>query len=224
MTAPFELVHEAAVREYLELNGAAVSKYSADQVGSNIRAASWFLERATGRTFRDATALTLTFTTHGETSIPLPGLRTATAVTLSTTALVANESYHLIPDAQQSGVYTAVQFRPFGQGGQGPWFLSYPDWWDRNLDSPYWNRGARPGSLPNDLTILGDWGYTDATLPEPVRHATKVLAAYYTIRPDALLSGARVTPDGGIFDLSNLPIEVQMFIDGWRLGRQAVGI
>ena len=69
--------------------------------------------------------------------------------------------------------------------------------------------------------IAGSWGYTD--IPEPVLHATKVLAAFYTKRPDAILSGA-ITTDTSLFDLSNLPIEVQSFVTEWRVGSQVTGL
>ena len=86
--------------------------------------------------------------------------------------------------------------------------------------------GGTGGSLPNDLVITGDWGYVDdATMPEEVRHTAKVLAAYFTKRPDAILGGALATPEGGVVDLSQLPIEVQAFVAEWRIeqGVEAVG-
>jgi hypothetical protein len=70
-------------------------------------------------------------------------------------------------------------------------------------------------------SIAGAWGYTDATLPEPVRDANTRDAAWLTLRSDALLSGARAT-DQGIFDLSSRPVEVQAFVHEWRTGKQAV--
>ena len=44
-----------------------------------------------------------------------------------------------------------------------------------------------------------------------------MLAAYYTKRPDAVLSGAIQTPEGNVFNLSNLPVEVTEFIANWRI-------
>ena len=205
-----------SVREYMALNDPNVtsSKYSSGTIGSNIRAASWYLERATSRYFGNRTATTLKFTTNGAAYVLIPGLRTSTSITLQSAALVADSTFWLVPDLQQSGVFTAIQLRAFGNRTDGPWWLSNPEWFDRNLDSP-WYPGNRGGgtSLPNDLSITGDWGYTD--IPEPVLHATKVLAGYYTKRPDALLSGAITTPDGGIFDLSQIPVEVAQFVKDW---------
>jgi len=219
MTTP-SFASEASVREILSLNGASTSQYSSDLIGSNIRDASWFLERATQRIFRDETSLTLKFTTNNADTVYLPGLRTASSVSLNGAAFVADSSYWLVPDAQQSGVYLAISFHPFG----GQDYRSNPEWFDRNLDSPKWQSlQASRRSLPNDLSIAGAWGYTDATLPEPVRRNTARLAAWYTIRSDALLSGARAT-EAGIFDLSNLPVEVQQFVASWKSGPQAVGL
>lgn len=219
MTVP-ALCSEAAVREILTLNGASTSQYSSDLIGSNIRDASWFLERATGRIFRDEPTLTLKFTTNNQASIFIPGIRTASSVTWAGAALTADTSYWLIPDVQQSGVYIACQLRPFNRGGD---YHAYPDWFDTNKDSPKWQAGLREGSLPLDLVIAGAWGYTDSTLPEPVRRNTARTAAWMTIRSDALLSGAKAT-DTGIFDLSSMPTEVQAFVTSWKNGVQAVGM
>lgn len=220
MTPP-QLCSVASVREYMALNSSSSdSKYSDDTIGSNIKAAGWYLERATGRRFADRTE-TLKFTTNGQAFLPIPGFRTVTSVTLQGAALTADSTYYLIPDVQQTGVYTGVQFRAFSNRGND--YRSNPEWFDRNLDRyPFGSPGFT--SLPNDLSIAGDTGYTDAALPEPVRHATKVLAGYYTKRPDSILSGGITTPDGGIFDLSNLPIEVQSFIAEWRVGSYASGL
>lgn len=212
----------ADVRGYLELNSpGSTSKYTDGALGSNIRAASEFLERSTGRWFADRTATTLRLTTNGQTSIALPGLRTATSVTQQGTLLTADSTYWLIPDVQQTGLSTAIQFRGFGSR-EGPWYLSNPEWFDRNLDSPRYAYGNRY-SLPNDLVIVGDWGYT--TLPEALMHATKVLAGWYTFRPSSLLANVSVTPDGSNIDNSSLPTEVSAFIREWRLtGAQAVSV
>jgi hypothetical protein len=214
------LVSVADVRDYITLNANASSAYSDGIIGSNVRAASAFLERATNRYFGDRTA-TLSFTTNGQAQIAIPGLRAATSVSQNTTALVANETYWLSPDAQQTGVYTGIQFRGFMRRGGEPW-KAFPDWFDRNLDSPWYpgNWGNNVGSMPNDVSITGSWGYT--AIPDDVAHATKVLAAYYTLRPASLLSGAQTTPDGNVFDLSNVPNEVRLFIDEWKVGTPSV--
>lgn len=220
MTTP-AFTTEAAVRAILSLNGAATSQYSSDQIGSNIRASAYFLERATNRIFRDEPSLTLSFTTNNADSIYLPGLRSVGTLSLNGAAFTANESYWLVPDAMQTGVYLAVSFHPFG----GQDYRSNPQWFDRNLDSPKWQSLQQSRrSLPNDLIIANSaWGYLDANLPEPVRDANTRHAAWLTLRSDALLSGARAT-ETGIFDLSNLPIEVQQFVASWKSGPQAVGI
>jgi len=220
-------VTAASVREYLGLNSVSSdSKYSDTTIGSNIRSATNALERHTGRRFESVTA-TLKFTTNGAAFLTIPGLRTATAVTLQGVALTADTTYWLVPDALQTGVYTGIQFRAFGTQRQGgPWWLSNPEWFDRNLDSP-WYPGNYGGvsSLPNDLSIAGAWGYVDdATMPEAVRHAVKVLAGYYTKRPDAILSGGITTPDGNTFDLTRYPVEVQDFIREWSVSPMVVNV
>jgi hypothetical protein len=200
MTAP-SLTFVEAVRTQLELDPAATSRYSDQTIGSNIRTASWFLERATGRLFGARSASTLKFSTNGEPYMTIPGLRTATSVTWSGSTLTADSTYWLIPDSQQTGVYTGVQLRGFQRREGGPSYLSAPDWFDRGLDMP----GA-PGhvldSIPNDLVIVGDWGYLDADMPPPVQAATVTLAAFLTKYPDAVLIGASQTAQGNSIDLS----------------------
>ncbi len=151
--------------------------------------------------------------------MPIPGLRTATSATLQGTALVADSTFYLLPDSQQTGISTGIQFRAFRTGGDGPWWKSNPEWFDRNLDSPFYpaNRGEA-STLPNDLVISGSWGWTDAQMPEPVRHAVKVLAGFYTLRPDALLTGGRFTPGGDVVDLAQFPPEIQAFVADWKVG------
>jgi len=141
-------------------------------------------------------------------------------VTWAGAPLSADTSYWLIPDIQQTGVAIAVQLRPFGRGFD---YRAYPDWFDTNKDNPKWVNSMREGSLPLDLVVAGAWGYAAADLPQPVRRNTARLAAWMTLRSDTLLSGAKAT-DTGIFDLSNLPTEVQMFIAEWKIERQAVGM
>ena len=221
MTTP-AFCTEADVRAVIALNASSGSNYSADTINSNIRSAAWFLERATNRIARNETDLTLKFSTQGRVAIHIPGLRSPSEVLLNTASLSEDESYWLIPDAMQSGVHTAIQFRAFSRGYDSNWYKAIPDWFDRNLDSPKWQYADRM-SLPNDLTIRGAWGYTDATLPEPWRQANKVLAAYYTLHSDVLLSSVRVV-EGGAFDLSQYPIEIQSFVTDWKTGTEAVGL
>lgn len=222
MTAMF--VSVADVRAYLDLNSpGSSSKYSDATISSNIMSAGWTLERACSRLFGDVTR-TMTFSTDGRAQMAIPGLRTATSVTLQGTALAANSTYWLLPDVQQTGVSTGIQFRAFrGPGYGGEWWLGNPEWFDRNLDSPFYpGNYGQGGTLPNDLVIVGDWGYVAGTEPDPILLAAKALASWYTLRPDALLSGMRFTPDGNVFDLAKYPAEVMQFIAEWKNGEQAV--
>lgn len=215
MTAP-SLTFVQAVRDFLDLEVDGTSKYTDQTIGSNIRQASWFLERATGRLFGDYTAITRTYTTNGAAYLTIPGFRSVTSVTQAGTALVADESYWLIPDSQQTGVYTGIQLRGFRQRPDGPAYLHNSDWFDRGLDLPG-APGGRLSSLPNDLVIVGDAGYTDANLPEPVRFTTKVLAAFFTKYPDAVLVSAIQTANDQSIDLAAYPLPVQEFISSWSV-------
>ena len=204
----------AAVREYLQTS-ATTGQFTDGFIGSNIRVATAQLQRVTNRQFEAQTA-TKVFTTRGRASLTIPDLLTATAVTLNGSALVANSSYYLIPDAQNTGVFTAIdlpQYRfPFD-------YRSYSDWFDKGYDNPLFQARLRSG-IPNDLSIAGSWGHTGAV--DEFDFAVKVQAAWLTKRPDAVLSNTLQTPEGNILDLSRIPPEVQQFISGWRIDLDTV--
>lgn len=197
------------VRDYLQATDTQ-GQWSNELIGSNLAAARSNLSRWTGRQFEPQgsnSAVSKTFTTNGKAVITLPGLVSVTSVNLQDTALDADQTYWLLPDKMQSGTHTAIQLRPFGND-----YRAHPSWFDRNLDRhPYWARG----SLPNDLVIAGHW---DGGSWDPAYLTTwTVLAAWYTIRSDALFSNVRVTPSGNTFDLSDHPQEVRDFVDAWSL-------
>ena len=156
------------------------------------------------------------FTTRGRASLTIPDLTSASAVTLNSSTLTANSSYYLIPDAHNSGVFTAIDLPQY----RAPWdYRGYSDWFDKNYDSPMYQQRLRSG-IPNDLSITANWGHT--VIPEEVAKATVVLAAWYTKRPDAVLANTIQTPEGNVFDLSRLPPEVQGFVTEWRIDLDAV--
>lgn len=173
-------------------------RYSDAMLGSNIRAAQGFLERQTGRRFDTGTG-SISLSTDGKAIVSIPDLRSVTSVTLQDAALTANETYWLLPDAKHSGVYVNLQLRPFGND-----YRSSPQWFDRNLDQP-WYRG---GGLPNDLTITSsEWGWADK--PDELLIGVKALAAWLTKRADAVLAGGIIDQTGNVFDYSQWPAEAQ---------------
>lgn len=198
------------VREYLQVTGVD-GQYSGGLIFTNINAAHSYLQRITGRQFEAQTGVTKTFTTNGKASIEIPDLRTITAVTLNGSILDLNATYWPIEDSRHEGIYVALQLRAFSAVGS---YHAYPDWFDRNLDQ-LWRKGW-VGGLPNDLKISGDWGWDPQ--PDEFLLATKALAAWYTVRPDAAMSGTRTTPAGNSIDLSAVPDEVALFIEAWSIG------
>lgn len=211
----------ADVRGYL--NVAAPSpdsgQYGSGNIGSNIKVASGFLERMTHRQFDPQTATAKTFTSEGRAYLSIPDLRSATSVTLQGAALTADQSYWLIPDSANDGIYTGIQFRQFSRMD----YRNNPEWFDRNLDSwLFWARENNWGSLPNDLVITGDWGWSP--LPDELLMATKVLASWFTLRPDAVLSNVIQSAQGTVSDVSQLPPEVQSFISAWTLQEMTVSV
>ena len=201
----------AAVREYLN-SVANAGQFTDGIIGSNIVVASNALQRMTNRQFELQSNTTKVFSSHGRSQISIPDLATASDVTLNSASLSVDSTYYLVPDAMQTGSFTAIDLPQYRDRFD---YRSYPDWFDKNYDSPLNQRRLASG-IPNDLSITGTWGY--ATIPPEVAFATKVLAAWYTKRPDAVLSNTIQTPEGNVLDLSRMPPEVQGFITQWRIG------
>lgn len=137
-------------------------------------------------------------------------------MTLNGSALVANSTYYLIPDSLNSGVFTSIDLPQYRYPND---YRTYSTWFDKGYDNPLYQYRLRNG-LPNDLSITGTWGWS--SVPDELAHATKVLAAWYTKRPDAVLSNTIQTPEGNVLDLSRIPPEVQQFIAGWRIDLDTV--
>lgn len=199
----------ADLRLYLgtEVNG---GRYADAPLGSNIRAAQGMLERETGRRF-DTGSGTVTISTNGKAVVSIPDLRSVTSVSLQDSALESGSSYWLLPDAKHSGVFVNVQLRPFGGEYRGN-----PQWFDRNLDQP-WYTG---GSVPNDLVIVSDaWGWDSK--PDELLIGVKALAAWLTKRADAVLAGGVIDQSGNVFDYSRWPEEAQaarrLFLRGTQM-------
>lgn len=203
----------ADLRDYLGTSQ-TTGRYADAPLGSNIRAAQGFLERQTGRQFDVQTGVTKTLSSDGRAVVSIPDLRTATSVTLQGAALVANESYWLLPDARFSGVSVNLQLRAFGGD-----YRSNPEWFDRNLDQPWYAPGV---GLPNDLVIVGDWGWTSK--PDELLIGVKALAAWLTKRADAVLAGGVVDQSGNVFDYSQWPAEAQAARKLFLRGEQLVSI
>ena len=198
-------VNASNVRAYLTVTGIS-GQWDAALIGSNINAASSFLQRRTGRQFEAQAAVTKKFSTHAKSYLTIPDLRTASSVTLNSGTLDADSTYYLIPDRNNSGVFVGIEFPSYRQR-MSPGLNTF----DINYSHLRWGFDT----LPNNLSIAGDWGH--APLPDELLQATVVLAGWYTLRPDALLANARQTPEGNVFDLSALPVEVTEFINAWRI-------
>lgn len=205
------------VRDYLQTSD-TTGQWSAGNIGSNISVASANLQRWTGRQFEaGSNTQTRVFSTFGRPVVTIPDARFIEAVRLNDSDLTENETFHAIPDRMNSGVYTAISL-PGLEGRRD--YRSFPDWFDRNLDS-FRSRTSLHNGTPNDLEVDALWG--PAHVPDEVMHATKVLAGWYTLRSDALLSNAVNRLDQGvIFDMSRLPVEVQEFVNSWKLGDSVV--
>lgn len=225
------IVSVAAVRDYLKLetnNPTGSSQYTDATISSNILAAQNNLEQATGRWFVDRPSVTWSKTTMFAPVIPLPGFRTLTTVTWNGAVQVssgASQTVWPLPDNQQTGLYTALQFRAYRPARGGPHYLSDPLYWDKGLDVGLASAWAwSDTSQPLDLVIVGDGGYAPNTEPYALRHAVKVWASFYTMRPNSLLADVAITPQGGVVNYSQVPNEVADFIKSFRGGVQMVSV
>lgn len=214
-------VSEGTVRDYLDV-ASTQKQFSDGRIGSNIRAAASFLQRATHRRFDNTgSPVTWNFTSEGRAFVTIPDVRGVDSVTLQGVGYTANETYYLVEDALHSGIYTGIQFRAFGRGDS---YLSNPQWFDRNLDHPltqHW-LGAS-GSLPNDLQVVTSQPGWDP-YPDEFLMATLVLAAFYTRRPASVLADVQVTPEGNELRYTQYPVEVQNFLKSWQAGPQLVSV
>jgi hypothetical protein len=217
-------VTAAQVREYMGIT-TTTGQYSDARIGSNIRASESYLERKTGRQFTKQEDTAKTFTTHNRATMTIPDLQSVTSVTENGAALTANEGYYLIPDRKTTGIHTAIAFRVASQRRDGPSYLHNSEWFDRGLD---WRSYGPYESEHNDLVITGTWGYDELVgsvpIPEDFVHADLILSAFYTKRPDSVLAGVSVTPEGALLTYRELPMEVRLFIEEWELGDRATAI
>lgn len=197
----------AEVRSYLQITSTAFP-YTDARIGSNINAAWANIQSWTGRQFEGASN-TKVFSTRGRESVPIPDLRVATEVRLNDSIQTVDSQYYLVPDHNNSGVFLSIEFP--GRGYYDD-YRRYSDWFDRNLDSPWWRDRAHR-NLPNDLEITGVWGH--ATTPAAVLQAQTILAAWYTKRPDSLLANVQITPEGNVLTFGQLPPEILDFVKTW---------
>ena len=213
-------VTAAELRTYLDI-ASTTGRASTTNLDLLIESSSDFLERATGRIITSSASNTArTFSTDGRAAMSIPDLRTVSSITLQGTALAADSTYWLVPARQQpssgSTIYTGLQFRAYDTYD----YRSNPEWFERNLDSPYW--AHRRYGLPNDLVITGLWGW--ASVPAQWKLATLVLAGYEYKRPDSLLANVAITPEGATLDYGQMPPEVRELIEGWRLSETVVSV
>lgn len=236
------MVSVAAVQDYINTTSITGSEqYTSATIGSNIQMAQSMLEHAVGRFIVPRTFTTdapFYLTTSNRQQVPLPGFRSVSSVTRSGATLTANSSYWLIPDTQQTGVYTGMAFRAatgpdFWPGTPGtpygPW-VTNPQWFDYAADSPFYptNVGGNYWltSLPNDLAIAGEAGYDLSTAsdippgpPSLALMAIRALAAWLTMRPASLMADSAITAQGGVISYSQSPAEVRDFIATFKGGQ-----
>jgi hypothetical protein len=210
----------AELRDFLEITGTTGRKSDVN-LGMMLDAASDFLERRTGRTITSHGSNTSrTFSSNGKPYLNIGDWRTIDSVTSQGTALTADSTYWAVRSSQSTDIIIGLQLRAFtGAGGFD--YRRNPEWFDRNLDSwLYPGNWGGSGTLPNDVVVTGLDGWPST--PPQWKHATIALAGYYFAHADALLAGARQTPEGNVYDLSHLPVEVRELVRDWQLSEMAV--
>lgn len=204
-----------AVREYIGTSS-AIGQFGPGPIGSNIIVATAALQRATHRQFDQQTSTTKKFTTRARASLTIPDLQSTTSVVLNGAPLVADSTYYLIPDVNNSGIFVAIDLPQYRDPLD---YRTYFDWFDKGYDSPLAQARLR-NPLPNDLVIgPATWGWP--SYPPEFSLAAKILAAWLTKRPDAVLSNVLQTPGGDVLDVSNWPPEVTKFVADWKIDTDA---
>lgn len=236
------IVTSDQVRDYLTLNSPGTSsRYSDDTINSNIRMAQGLLETRTHRFLYDHPGVTWATTTMIQAQVALPGFRSIDTITWGGASLVLTtplapvdspsawgllEASEGIPDDQR--LITGLQFRPWRVEGDRPWYYADALWWDKGLDNPFypanWGGGFAWTSMPNDLVIVGDGGYTPGEEPWPLRMAVRAYAAWITMRPASIMADVAATPGGGSLAYTELPPEVESFVATYKQGTQAQGV
>lgn len=176
------------VRAYLNIDGTE-GLYSQGIIQANIETASNYLQRSTGRQFEPQNATTKTFTTD-ISYLSVPDLRSVISVTIGGNAAT---DYLLHANGDIYGALTFADFNIADYNGYATYGRGYEV----------------------TVVITGNWGWDP--LPAELTHATKILAAWYTKRPDAVLTNTLQTGEGNIVDLSRLPPEVWMFKRDWSM-------
>lgn len=236
------IVTAEQVRDYIELNSPGTSsRYSDQTIGSNILAAQEYLERETRRYLADHPGVTWAATTLNQAQVPIPGFRSFDSITWGQVALTLSTPDAPNPNASVWGLWepsegltdservvVALQFRPWRVDNDRPWYFADSRWWDKGLDNPFypgnWGGGYAWTSMPNDLIVVGDGGYAAGEEPFAVRHAVKVLASWYTMRPASIFGNVAMTPGQGGIQYGDLPPEVYEFIAIWKHGQQVASL
>ena len=235
---PYTIVTPQSIRD---INGwdTTTGRYADTIIGNHLLDSINELERACVRYFVNRPGFTLQITSNGAPILPIPGIRTASSVIWMGSTQVAGlaggggSGYALLPDVLQSGVYTAIQFRPLrSPDANGPWWLSLggatTNWFDTGADNPFDPRNYGGGyvytSTALDTVLVGDWGYAPGSEPMALFNPLEVLASWHCERPLSLLSDSVITPQGGVLSFANMPAEVRQFTTDWRTGRQAVSV
>lgn len=237
---PYTIVVPQTIRD---INGwdSNTARYSDTVIGNHLLDSIGEIEKACVRYFVNKPGFTWQYTSNGAPLLYLAGLRSASSVawqgaiqTAGVAGTGGSSGYLLLPDAQQTGIYTGIQFRPLRTPDtNGPWYWSLggpngTDWFSTGADNPFDPRNYGGGyvytSSALDTVIVGDWGYAPGSEPNPFVSALEVLASWHQERTLSLLADSVITPQGGVLSFSGMPVEVKSFISQWAGGRQAVSV
>ena len=217
----------------------AAGPYSDTIIGNHILDSISELEQATARYFINRPGFSWQGTSNGAPLLYLAGVRTVSSVNWqgavqTAASLGVGNGYALLPDVQQTGIYTGIQFRPLRTPDtNGPWYWSLggpngTDWFSTGADNPFDPRNYGGGyvytSVAQDTVITGDWGYAPGSEPNAFVGALEVLASWHQERRLSILSDSVITPQGGVLSFSQMPPEVRTFVANWGSGKTAVSV
>lgn len=206
MSAPLITLDE--LKTYLGITGTQNDALLAS-IASNVSAKA---ARDTGRTFAVTSNTTYRYSTDGQSSLVIhdrPYGDATRTVTLSGVTLVEGTDVWFLPDRRNQEATCTIQLQPFDRSDPR-WYLHSSQWFDRNLDSPYYRTGT-----PNDLVITGTVGHP--SIDGDVRLALLEAGGFYYHRAKGGASSYAATLTGEEVDLTLLPQAYQDFVKNWKI-------
>lgn len=170
------------------------------------------VEHDTGRSIASGSNSTTTYSTDGNATLVIhdrPRVDATRTVSWLGVTMTEGTNVWFLPDRRDENVVTTIQLR-FYDTGTADWYKTDPQWFDKNLDSRAYGRGA-----PNDLVISGIKGmpFPSADIVWAVTYQTASM--YFLAKSGA--SGTVYTPTGEPISVDGESLRYQKFIAEWKI-------